>query len=91
MSLRRGEGHKHTLLIPSDQVCNKLGDVIFLIDGSDSISDIEFIHLKDFVANLIDTFEIGPTALHVGMIVYSSIVGEMIGYVANYTRVIKSH
>ena len=52
---------------------------MFVIDGSDSISDGDYVRLKNFVANLIDNFEIGPDAIHVGMIVYSTLIGETIG------------
>ena len=70
----------HTAVhIFSDRICNVPGDIVFVIDGSDSISDPDFIRLKNFVANLIDNFEIGSSAIHVGMIVYSTLVGETIG------------
>ena len=62
-----------------DRICNVPGDIVFVIDGSDSISDEDFVRLKNFVANLIDNFEIGPDAIHVGMIVFSTLVGETIG------------
>ena len=45
------------------------------------ISDIhsKFIRLKRFVTNLIDNLEIGSNAIHVGMIVYSTLMGETLG------------
>ena len=52
---------------------------MFLIDGSDSISDLDYTRLKNFVSTLIDNFEIGPDAIHVGLIVYSTLVGDKIG------------
>lgn len=66
-------------VIVSGKICNNPGDIVFVVDGSDSINDVDFVRLKTFVANLIDNFEIGPDAIHVGIIVYSTLVGEKIG------------
>ncbi|WAR10991.1 MATN1-like protein [Mya arenaria] len=58
--------------------CNNPADIIFLIDGSDSISDADFVRLKNFVVRLIENFEITNDAIHVGMIVYSTLIGNKV-------------
>ncbi|KAH3753954.1 hypothetical protein DPMN_188609 [Dreissena polymorpha] len=58
--------------------CNNPADIIFLIDGSDSISDQDYVRLKSFVATLIENFEVSQQAIHVGLIVYSSAIGDKV-------------
>ncbi|OWF42080.1 Collagen alpha-6(VI) chain [Mizuhopecten yessoensis] len=65
--------------VPSDKICDVPGDIVFVMDGSDSIDDADFIRQKQFVANLIDNFEISTDAIHVGLIVYSTIIGDTVG------------
>lgn len=60
-------------------ICNVPGDIVFLMDGSDSISDVDFMRQKAFVANMVDNFEISPEAIHVGMVVFSTMIGDVIG------------
>ncbi|XP_052673852.1 uncharacterized protein LOC128155962 isoform X3 [Crassostrea angulata] len=64
---------------PKDMICNVPGDIVFLMDGSDSISDVDFMRQKAFVANMVDNFEISPEAIHVGMVVFSTMIGDVIG------------
>ncbi|ESP00776.1 hypothetical protein LOTGIDRAFT_140660, partial [Lottia gigantea] len=58
--------------------CSSPADVIFVMDGSDSIIPMDWIREKQFVAQLINSFDIGPSAINVGAVVYSSIVGDVI-------------
>ncbi|XP_053386408.1 matrilin-2-like [Mercenaria mercenaria] len=62
-----------------ERLCKKPADIVFVVDGSDSINNADFVRLKNFVANLIDNFEIGTDAINVGIIVYSTLVGEKVG------------
>ena len=39
-------------------ICNVPGDVIFVLDGSDSIQPNDWIRQRNFVANLIDNLEV---------------------------------
>ncbi|XP_062590013.1 uncharacterized protein LOC134251619 isoform X2 [Saccostrea cucullata] len=64
---------------PKDLICNVPGDIVFLMDGSDSISDADFMRQKAFVANMVDNFEISPEAIHVGMVVFSTMIGDVVG------------
>lgn len=49
---------------------------MFLIDGSDSINDMDFRRQKNFVANMIDNFEIGKEYIHAGIVVFSTMIGD---------------
>ncbi|XP_054946637.1 LOW QUALITY PROTEIN: collagen alpha-1(XX) chain [Physeter macrocephalus] len=46
-------------------------DVIFLVDGSWSIGHSHFQQVKDFLASIIEPFEIGPDKVQVGLTQYS--------------------
>ncbi|KAJ8311317.1 hypothetical protein KUTeg_011129 [Tegillarca granosa] len=58
--------------------CNVPADVGFVLDGSSSILDADWIRVKNFVANLINNLEIGRDTIHAGIVVYSTIIGEVI-------------
>ncbi|XP_052081147.1 cartilage matrix protein-like [Mytilus californianus] len=59
-------------------VCNVTRDIIFLIDGSNSITDADFRQQKHFVANMIDNFKIGKDFVRVGIVVFSSTIGDIV-------------
>uniref|UniRef100_A0A452VB57 Collagen type XX alpha 1 chain n=1 Tax=Ursus maritimus TaxID=29073 RepID=A0A452VB57_URSMA len=46
-------------------------DMIFLVDGSWSIGHSHFQQVKDFLASVIEPFEIGPNKVQVGLTQYS--------------------
>ncbi|XP_072591481.1 collagen alpha-1(XX) chain isoform X2 [Vulpes vulpes] len=46
-------------------------DMIFLVDGSWSIGHSHFQQVKDFLASVIEPFEIGPSKVQVGLTQYS--------------------
>ncbi|XP_074173303.1 collagen alpha-1(XX) chain isoform X2 [Rhinolophus sinicus] len=46
-------------------------DMIFLVDGSWSIGHSHFQQIKDFLASVIEPFEIGPDKVQVGLTQYS--------------------
>ena len=50
-------------------------DVVFLMDASDSITELQWEQEKNFVSELIDSLEVERTAIHVGVIVYSTDIG----------------
>lgn len=59
--------------------CYVPADIMILLDGSDSIQDRDWIKMKEFVKLLIDNFDIARDAIHLGMVVYSSRIGDHIG------------
>lgn len=65
-------------LVFADKVCNVPGDIVFLIDGSNSMSNADFRKQKNFVANMIDNFEIGKEFIHVGIVVFSTVIGDIV-------------
>ncbi|CAG5119178.1 unnamed protein product, partial [Candidula unifasciata] len=58
--------------------CDVPADVVFLMDASDSIKPTEWEQEKDFVSVLIDNLEVDRYAIHVGVIVYSTELGQVI-------------
>ncbi|KAM6161014.1 LOW QUALITY PROTEIN: collagen alpha-5(VI) chain [Erethizon dorsatum] len=52
-------------------------DVVFLCDGSDSVSDSQFVAMMTFLSDLIDNFEIQPQ-MQIGMAQYGSRYQEII-------------
>ncbi|XP_073425720.1 collagen alpha-6(VI) chain-like [Dendrobates tinctorius] len=63
----------------SDAACERTecerteADITFLIDGSGSISDTDFIEMKKFMVSVIEDFDIGPGKVHVGVAQYSDL------------------
>ncbi|KAM8967064.1 collagen alpha-6(VI) chain [Pelodytes ibericus] len=61
----------------SEAVCNNTdcevekADLIFLIDGSTSISDTDFKEMKNFMVSVVNDFDVAPTRVHVGVAQYS--------------------
>ncbi|KAM9308136.1 collagen alpha-6(VI) chain-like [Gastrophryne carolinensis] len=60
-------------------VCNRTecimeeADLVFLIDGSTSISPSDFDNMKEFIVSVVDDFDISPGRVHVGMAQYSDL------------------
>ncbi|KAM3929211.1 collagen alpha-6(VI) chain [Leptodactylus fuscus] len=63
----------------SDDACERTecqreeADVTFLIDGSASISDTDFVEMKKFMVSVIEDFDIGSGKVHVGVAQYSDL------------------
>ncbi|KAJ8290831.1 hypothetical protein GJAV_G00018080, partial [Gymnothorax javanicus] len=61
----------------TEDVCEDVkGDVLFLIDGSSSISRTEFMLMQQFMSSFINMSEIGRDKLHVGVLQFSTTPGE---------------
>ncbi|XP_071180023.1 protein PIF-like [Mytilus edulis] len=56
--------------------CPGPGDVVFAIDGSESIHREDFTKVINFTLDIIGSFELGPNKVRVGALVYSTIVPE---------------
>ncbi|XP_036361191.1 matrilin-3-like isoform X4 [Octopus sinensis] len=69
----------HPKIYTEEMKCNQPVDVVILLDGSDSISDNDWVRSKNFVKELIGSFDIGLNTIHIGIIVYSSNIGDVIG------------
>ena len=52
-------------------------DVIYVMDSSGSIGTINFNTMRNFVADLTQNFNVGPTGTHVGVIRYSTTATEL--------------
>ncbi|KAL4224173.1 hypothetical protein ACF0H5_017626 [Mactra antiquata] len=68
------------------ETCRPQADVIFLLDGSDSISDQEFLEQKQFVRRFIELSDVGPDAIRVGLAVVSSKIGDELPLSLNATK-----
>uniref|UniRef100_A0A8C6QQ38 Collagen, type VI, alpha 5 n=1 Tax=Nannospalax galili TaxID=1026970 RepID=A0A8C6QQ38_NANGA len=63
----------------AQEVCNlREADVIFLCDGSDMVSDSEFVTMTTFLSDLIDNFDIQSQRMKIGMAQYGSRYQEII-------------
>ncbi|XP_005863660.1 PREDICTED: collagen alpha-5(VI) chain [Myotis brandtii] len=63
----------------AQEPCNtREADVIFLCDGSNRVSDSEFVTLTTFLSDLIDNFDIQSQAIKIGMAQFGSRYQEMI-------------
>ena len=52
---------------------------MLLLDGSDSIKDMDWMKMKQFAQQLIMSFDVAADAIHIGMVVYSTDIGDHIG------------
>ena len=58
------------LLLPDCEVPR--ADIVFVLDGSGSIQADNFQTMKNFVENMVDSFDISENAVRIGVIKYSS-------------------
>ncbi|XP_075684715.1 collagen alpha-6(VI) chain-like [Rhinoderma darwinii] len=71
------------------QGCQKteLADIYLLIDGSGSITNVDFSEMKTFLADLIDMFDIGPQKVRVATVQYSDSSQREIDIGNNYNKI----
>ncbi|KAL7886996.1 hypothetical protein AOLI_G00047170 [Acnodon oligacanthus] len=55
-------------------VCTEeaLADIVFLVDGSWSIGTENFQRIREFLLTLVDSFDVGPDKVHIGLVQYSN-------------------
>ncbi|XP_013384288.1 collagen alpha-4(VI) chain-like [Lingula anatina] len=53
-------------------VCKAQADIIFILDGSFSVSTPDFAKQLQFIKSLVRKFEVGPNAVKVGVLQYST-------------------
>ncbi|KAK7507236.1 hypothetical protein BaRGS_00001171 [Batillaria attramentaria] len=58
--------------------CQRAAEVVFLLDGSHSIKQEDWSRNRLFISTLINSLEVDISAIHVGIIVYSSNIGDTI-------------
>ncbi|XP_054451702.1 collagen alpha-5(VI) chain [Pteronotus mesoamericanus] len=70
---------QESICINAQEDCNnKEADVIFLCDGSDMVSDSDFVTLTNFLSDLIDNFDIESQRMKIGMAQFGSLYKEII-------------
>ena len=79
-SLGKGGG-KFLEAITSIPQCRSLGnDVLFILDGSNSIKPAEFQLIKQFVGEIIKEFPLGPDDFQVAILVFSNLVQKVMEF-----------
>ncbi|XP_013094955.2 uncharacterized protein LOC106078595 isoform X1 [Biomphalaria glabrata] len=58
--------------------CSKPADIVFLIDGSYSVSPADWIKGKQFISYLINSIDIGMESVHVGLVVFGTDIGDIV-------------
>ncbi|XP_074510381.1 collagen alpha-6(VI) chain isoform X4 [Sebastes fasciatus] len=55
-------------------VCTQeaVADIVFMIDGSWSIGTENFKQIRQFLYTLVDSFDVGPEHVHIGLVQYST-------------------
>ena len=61
-------------------------DLVFAIDGSNSLTSEQFKNLKDTVKKILDSYTISHSATHVGVIEFSDKSNEMIRLTDSYNK-----
>lgn len=49
-----------------------MADIVFLVDGSWSIGTENFQQVRDFLVSLVDSFDVGPEQVRIGLVQYST-------------------
>ncbi|XP_010221222.1 PREDICTED: collagen alpha-6(VI) chain [Tinamus guttatus] len=66
------ENLMQTVCEKSKPVCShQLADLVFLIDGSESISENNFSVMKNFMKEIVDSFIVSKDDVHIGVVQYS--------------------
>lgn len=61
-------------------------ELVFVIDSSESVGEINFNIIKDFVSAVIDRASVSPEVTHVGIVLYSHINHVVTSLRERYTR-----
>jgi len=51
--------------------CTSTADVVFVLDASGSLDEPNFIHIKNFVSNLVTQLDVDSGKIRVGVVTYS--------------------
>uniref|UniRef100_A0A671KVJ0 VWFA domain-containing protein n=1 Tax=Sinocyclocheilus anshuiensis TaxID=1608454 RepID=A0A671KVJ0_9TELE len=50
---------------------NTVADIVFLVDGSNSIGPANFLQIREFLSSLVENFEVAPDRIRIGLVQYS--------------------
>ncbi|XP_016298693.1 collagen alpha-4(VI) chain-like [Sinocyclocheilus anshuiensis] len=50
---------------------NTVADIVFLVDGSNSIGRANFQQIREFLSSLVENFEVAPDRIRIGLVQYS--------------------
>ncbi|KAH3749738.1 hypothetical protein DPMN_184248, partial [Dreissena polymorpha] len=57
---------------PSECSTNTMADIVFMVDGSGSVSDSGFQSAKAFMSRFVDHFNIGPSHTQIGVMIFGT-------------------
>ena len=76
--------------LPSDNDCEAMVDVVFIVDSSGSIDPLggttNFMNVIQFLRRIIDRFNIGPSRTLVGLVRYSTTASVIIQFGSHTTK-----
>ncbi|MBN3276151.1 CO6A4 protein, partial [Polyodon spathula] len=85
------EATRQVVQVP--QVCRKasVADIVFLVDGSTSIGDINFQKVKNFLYTFVESLDIGRERVRVGLAQYSDTANQefLMNEYANKTAILE--
>jgi len=55
----------------SSSACVNQADVVFVLDASGSLDEPNFVHVKNFVSNLVSGLDVDSGRIRVGAVTYS--------------------
>ncbi|XP_051864788.1 LOW QUALITY PROTEIN: collagen alpha-3(VI) chain-like [Pristis pectinata] len=56
-----------------NEVPDRRRDIVFLMDGSSSVGNPNFLKMREFILKVINRFQIGPNAVQVAVVQYSDV------------------
>jgi len=71
-------------------ICNAPANIIFLVDGSGSITATDFSTMKNFLLTIIQSFEIGTSSAEIGVIQFSDYPVTAVSLSANENDIVAS-
>jgi collagen type VI alpha len=66
-------------VIPPEPPCTPKAEIVFIVDGSSSIGNWNWKKIKNFMAAIVDSFDVSDDAVRVGVVLFSHKVSEQFG------------
>uniref|UniRef100_A0A671KVI5 VWFA domain-containing protein n=1 Tax=Sinocyclocheilus anshuiensis TaxID=1608454 RepID=A0A671KVI5_9TELE len=63
--------HLPVWMFISNKCFNTVADIVFLVDGSNSIGPANFLQIREFLSSLVENFEVAPDRIRIGLVQYS--------------------
>jgi len=66
--------------------CSSEADVVFVLDASGSLDEANFIHVKNFVSNVVSELDVDNGKIRVGVVTYSDYAEPRFNLIQYNTR-----